>query len=269
MKILFTDLDGTLLNARQQVSAADRRSLAQLGREGIIRVIATGRSYFSLQKVVEADFPIDYVILSSGVGIMEWKSKSLIRQYEIPQTEVRRIARYLMTRQVDFMVHAALPHNHWFEYAHSNPHNADFARRLRLYAPYASELKAADNLPAASQFVLIFPDAESFTPEMRSMLKHTNSIRATSPLDNASVWYELLPQQASKQQAAQYICERFQLGAEESLAIGNDYNDRDLLDWAGTKWLVANAPQSLKERYPVTVSHNHSPLTEVLRNVEF
>ncbi len=267
MKIVFTDLDGTLLTTRQQVSEEDRRTLKELGRRGIIRVIATGRSYFSLQKVLEPDFPVDFVILSSGVGIMDWKSKSLLQQYEIPAPEVRRMAAFLITRDVDFMVHAALPDNHWFEYVQPNQHNTDFIRRLHLYAPYATALNEVNQLAAASQFVLIFPRAEAFSAEMRSALTNVNIIRATSPLDYESVWYELLPNQASKQQAAQFICNRFRVNANEALALGNDYNDTGLLNWAGIKSVVANAPQTLKTDFPVTVSNNENPLTEVMKKL--
>ncbi len=265
MKILFTDLDGTLLNTQHQVSVADRQALEQLGKLGIIRVIATGRSYFSLQKVIKPDFPVDFVILSSGAGIMDWPAKTLIQQYEIPPTLVRQIAGFLMTQEIDFMVHAALPDNHWFEYVHPNQHNADFIRRLHLYAPYASVLDDAEALSAASQFVLIFPQEEAFNTEIRSRLNSVNIIRATSPLDHKSVWYELLPKQASKQQAAQFICKRFRIDAGEALAIGNDYNDTGLLDWAGKSFVVANAPKTLRSRYLVTVSQNENPLTEVLK----
>ncbi len=267
MKIVFSDLDGTLLNTRQTVSSADMQTLEALGRQKIIRVIATGRSYFSLQKVLKPDFPVDYIILSSGVGIIDWRSKTLIQSYEIPANDVQKIAGFLISRQVDFMVHAALPDNHWFSYVHTNQHNADFKRRLKLYAPYASALYNSASLTAASQFVLIFPEESSSIDGLRSGLKNVNLIRATSPLDNQSVWYELLPKQASKRQAAQFICERFQYGAKDALALGNDYNDNDLLDWAGQKFVVANAPHELKKRYPVIVSNNESPLTYIMENL--
>ena len=269
MKIIFSDLDGTLLNNQQQVSAEDLRTLKRLGRHNVIRVIATGRSYFSLQKVLPPDFPLDYIILSSGVGIMNWKTKALIRKYEIPSNLVQELSHFLIDQKVDFMVHAALPDNHWFQFFHHNHHNIDFKQRLQLYAPFASPIEEIKNLPAASQFVLIFARADSFSAEIRSALNGVNIIRATSPLDHASVWFELLPAQASKQQAAQFLCRQFKLTAADALALGNDYNDRDLLDWAGRKFVVANAPQVLKTHFPVTVSNNENPLTQILENYEF
>ena len=66
--MVITDLDGTLLNSGRIVSPENRRALERLGELGVVRVIATGRSLFSFNKVIERDFPVDYLLFSSGGG---------------------------------------------------------------------------------------------------------------------------------------------------------------------------------------------------------
>ena len=77
-QIVITDLDGTLLNNRQEVSFEDMKSLYWLGENNVIRVIATGRNFFSLSKVLKSNFPIDYLVFSSGAGIYDWKNKTCL-----------------------------------------------------------------------------------------------------------------------------------------------------------------------------------------------
>lgn len=268
MKILMSDLDGTLLNDRQQISLRDLETLERLGRQNILRVIATGRSYFSLKKVLTPDFPVDYVILSSGAGIMDWKQKRLIAHYEMEQSLAQETAAFLMREKIDFMVHDKLPENHQFLFFYSNRLNGDFKSRLSLYAPFANPLTDAGQIKSASQFVLIFRRVEEFRDSMRKALKKVHIIRATSPLDQRSVWFELMPEGVSKQNAAQQLAQRHSVAAEDVLALGNDYNDRDLLDWAGTSFVTANAPAELKSSYAVTVSNGNSPLTELVKTVK-
>ena len=64
IELVASDLDGTLLNMDKTVSADDFSTLNSLGDKNIYRVIATGRTLFSLKEVITKDFPIDYIIFS-------------------------------------------------------------------------------------------------------------------------------------------------------------------------------------------------------------
>ena len=158
MQMLITDLDGTLLNNDHCVSQQDRDTLFQLSRKNILRVIATGRSYYSVQKVLPADFPIDFIILSSGLGIMDWQSKQLIATHGIGERTVKRTIPLLIQNQIDFMLHAPFPENHHFMFFKNTHTNKDFHRRLELYKEFARPMQNASSInSAASQFVCILP----------------------------------------------------------------------------------------------------------------
>ena len=71
-KMVVTDLDGTLLNAQGVISEPELLTLKKLGNEGYCRVIATGRSLYSIRKTLAFDqLPVDYLIFSSGSGIID------------------------------------------------------------------------------------------------------------------------------------------------------------------------------------------------------
>ena len=54
--LLATDLDGTLLNCAAQISEGNFSALQRCGERGIVRVAATGRSYYS-SSFAEKTFP--------------------------------------------------------------------------------------------------------------------------------------------------------------------------------------------------------------------
>jgi len=113
-EMVITDLDGTLFNDKKEISLLDMRSLFWLGENNIIRVIATGRNYFSVNSVLKSNFPIDYLIFSSGAGILDWKKKHLLHSQQIHSNEVRAITKILLSHDVDFMIHEIIPDNHKF-----------------------------------------------------------------------------------------------------------------------------------------------------------
>jgi hydroxymethylpyrimidine pyrophosphatase-like HAD family hydrolase len=89
-------------------------------------------------------------------------------------------------------------------------------------------------------------------------------IRTTSPIDGESTWIEIFPPSVSKARAAEWIAAREGIESSRTLAIGNDYNDLDLLDWAPAGYLVANAPDDLKTRFPTVGSHEENGFTEAI-----
>jgi hypothetical protein len=75
---------------------------------------------------------------------------------------------------------------------------------------------------------------------------------------------EIFPAGVSKGNAAEWIALKEGLGRSNALALGNDYNDLDLLEWASGRYVVANAPASLRERYPSVGHHEESAFTDAV-----
>jgi len=268
LRAVATDLDGTLLNGSGQVSERDLTTLKRLGEEGVLRVIATGRNLFSFRKVISVDFPIDYVVFSSGAGSMEWPTQRLLTRETIPGSQVRLICERLIRMNLDFMVHQPIPKNHFFEYHQSSLKNADFERRLQLYRCFHQRLQAqGQQFGPATQIIVIAGNTPSSFDRLQMALAGFKVIRTTSPLDHHSLWIEIFPDQVSKSQGVQKICEWKDISSDQVLAVGNDYNDLDLLKWAGRATVVSNAPEVLKEDFQTVTCHNQHGFSAAVDSV--
>ena len=264
-QIVITDLDGTLLNNRQEVSFEDMKSLYWLGENNVIRVIATGRNFFSLSKVLKSNFPIDYLVFSSGAGIYDWKNKTLLHSEYLPDTEVTQISKILINHNVDFMIHEVIPENHKFLFHRSGNHNTDFEKRIWLYKDFAIELdKSKENHAHACQIIAVFPNDISLFDEISSKFQDIKIIRTTSPIDGESIWMEIFPNTVSKGHGIDWLCKHLKINPLNSISIGNDYNDIDMLEYTAKQFVVANAPDDLKEKFPVCKSNLESGFTDAL-----
>jgi hydroxymethylpyrimidine pyrophosphatase-like HAD family hydrolase len=264
--MVVTDLDGTLLGPDRQASPRNLRTLEELGRRGRLRVIATGRNLFSARKVLAPDFPVDYLLFSSGAGIMDWPAQRLLRAVNLSGEQAGRAFRVFAGRRLDFMVHRPIPDNHYFRYYASGRNNPDFEARLRLYAPFAS---AGDprELPGEACQLLAVEPAELYPSayeELAAELAGLTVLRATSPLDGRSRWIEVFSPLASKSRAAAWLAQVRGVDPRRVLAVGNDYNDLDLLQWAASSCLVSGAPPELKARFPVIGSADDSDFAQAV-----
>jgi Cof subfamily protein (haloacid dehalogenase superfamily) len=249
VRMVITDLDGTLHHPDTGISKLDLDALSRLGDQGIIRVIATGRNLFSFRRLIADDFPLDYLIFSSGAGIMEWKGKRMMCRTSLPLNEVEKVIHFLLGEKLDFMVHQAVPENHRFVYHGNLETNEDFRRRCELYRDFATPYQGVIPFPEVSQVLVIIPPDPVVYQTLCQRFPGVKVIRSTSPLNGHSIWLEVFHASVSKGHAASWLAARLRITPAETLACGNDYNDIELLEWAGKAYLLENAPEELKHRF--------------------
>jgi len=154
-----------------------------------------------------------------------------------------------------------------FVYYDTGGDNPDFHRRLARYSEFCQPLDHATfNIGSASQLLAVVnhDNSASVLKALRSKLTGYSVIRSTSPLDGKSTWIEVFASGVSKSQCAAWLADRLNIDKELILAVGNDYNDLDLLEWAKTAFLVDNAPDMLKNRFVTVASHDHGGVSEAI-----
>ena len=265
--MVVTDLDGTLHYRAGSFSPQDIDSLHKLKGLGVIRVIATGRSLYSAYRVLGRETPIDYLVFSSGAGIMEWKTERIVREHTMKAKEVKQAARLLFDKKIEFMIHDPIPENHRFHYFGTGSDNPDFIRRLEYYREFATPASESTfRYCEACQIVAVEPDGgeHSSYEYIANSLGTLTVIRTTSPIDGESTWIEIFPLSVSKSLAAEWLRLEHGVPTKQIMAVGNDYNDLDLLTWAHNSYVVGNAPEELKSRFQSVGSNLQNGFSEAV-----
>lgn len=259
IQLIITDLDGTLLNDKQQVSPADMQTLHLLGKQNILRVAATGRSFYSARQVLNPSFPIDYVIFSTGAGVVEWPSQRLIFEQHLHKQQIADITNILLRNPVDFMILDSVPENHYFWYYTTGAHNPDFYSRMKIYKPFGRPFRpGTDVIERACQFLAIIPPDLTLFHRIKAQFSNLKIIRTTSPLDKKSVWLEIFPAHVSKGTTAEWLSRQLHINRRHTLGIGNDFNDEDFLEWVQHGFIVDNAAPELKQRFRTVASNENN-----------
>jgi len=268
VKMVVTDLDGTLLNSKGLVDKSNLETLNSLGKMGIARVIATGRSPYSVEKVIPNDFPIDYIVFSSGAGTIRWIDKQIMHERHLSQAETQKVINEFINLSVDFMVHDPIPHNHCFLYHSNNIENPDFFRRIEVYSSFCQPYIPGVEYPnGATQLIAVLPNNPRLFNSISTKFPELKVIRTTSPLDGNSIWMEVFPKDVSKAYGITWLCNNeVQCETKDAIAIGNDFNDLDMLEQIENSYVVANAPSELKDRFKVVSSNDDFGFTEAVNH---
>lgn len=266
-RLFITDLDGTLMMDDKTIAARDWKALEKLRQNGVITAAATGRSVYLLEKILNTveltecpgPFPIDYVLFSTGAGIMELPSSNIIFKKSLGLSDVRVITEYFDKNKLDYMIHREIPHTREFLYrSHGSP-NPDFETRLAFHSKYGLPWEGEPHsLVSATQVLAVIPDGADM-PGIETIKKDLSDfsvIQATSPLDHRSAWIEVFHKEVSKSKAAAFLAKKLAIHSQDTIAVGNDYNDEDLLSWSGKGYVVENAPECLRQGYETVSSNN-------------
>ena len=267
--IFATDFDGTLHTPGRDFHREDILALECLGRMNIIRVIATGRSPFSFDRMMgERSLPVDYLVLSSGAGIQDYRTGEFLWTTSANEDLTARAVNRLRSSGYDFCVQEAFPRNHVFTYSYSSGSNPDMERRIGLYTGFCRAIQNGDEKSVSTQIVIIVPPGrqDGVVEEVTESLGGSyNILRTTSPLDGESLWVEVFPAGVSKSSGVERLAARFGLTGSDAAAVGNDFNDHDLLQWAGHAFVVRDSPEHLKTRFREVSSVNEGGVAEAAR----
>ena len=216
--------------------------------------------------MLERDFPIDYLVFSSGAGVLNWRTQELMLAHDMAFEEALAVAELLMEKELDFMLHHGVPDNHRFFYFSATGSNTDFEARCARYGDFAEPWPSPPpKLKRASQLLAIEPfEAPSRFEALQAALERHKVILTTSPLDKSSRWIEIFPRTVSKAIASAWICSELGVTEDRALAVGNDFNDLDLLEWAPAARVVANAPVALRKRYEAVRSNDADGFSEAV-----
>ena len=90
IQMVVSDLDGTLRRSDGTFGSEDLTALRRAGDAGVVRVCATGRTLYSCRQALSPEFPIDYLVFSSGAGIVDWRAQTMLRTIHLEPNQISR-----------------------------------------------------------------------------------------------------------------------------------------------------------------------------------
>jgi hydroxymethylpyrimidine pyrophosphatase-like HAD family hydrolase len=267
-RLWISDFDGTLKPFRAPVSPEDVEALKTLGKLGVVRAVATGRSITTFMRDWDPSFEIDYLISSSGLATSRFGPEGptdLMASKEFTPPLAKRAIDIARSLGAGFFLAPPPPETHRFHYsAPKGVAPPSFEARIRYGEGDGGPWDGDESRTYAQ--ILVMGDPPSMREAERRFHAEApalSTVVSTSPYGDGSMWLEIYPPEVSKGQAAAVLAAGLGMGAWEAVAMGNDYNDEDLLQWAGRAFVSSEAPERLKALYPNMPPAGRGPLAFV------
>ena len=259
INLLALDLDGTLLDSRGLISERNRIAIDNAREQGVHVALVTGRR-FRDSRPVALELGLDVPLIShNGALTKHAETLQTVAVLPLPLSaalEGLRIGR-------DFGADALLSDDHEglgvLVYDHIRGENSaahryiSWARRIhgaegeRAVQQVDALKDYLDHDPVHLSFSGGCDEMDQLEEILKTELGSTVKIMSTKYLEQDFTLLDILNPSASKGAGVAAAAAELGVSREEIMAIGDNYNDLEMLLFAGVGVVMANAPQSLRE----------------------
>lgn len=264
IKLVAIDLDDTLLRDDLTISRHSREVLREVSRRGVALTLATGRMFASARPYAEMlgfDVPL---ITYQGALVKHAGSGEVIYHRPLPLQVARRVIEY--GREIRAQVNYYLNDRLFVERV--TEHGEHYAALAGVPFNKVNDLGdlLEEGLPTK---LLVIDKAEDIAERWRSLEGILRKEGLTAHLTRSKPRYlEVSHPEATKGLALRELAGRLGVRREEILAFGDGYNDLEMIEFAGTGVVVANAPEEIRRKADyVTASNNEDGVAAALERL--
>lgn len=236
---LLSDVDGTLLSSDGKVSVKNREAISRFIEAGGHFGIATGRGHINVLNFIEGVEINAPSILYNGSMLYDFNERKSLRTETLPLLKLKEVIKWILSTYPEIMVHIYSPDTC---YLVSEEKNAD-AKTLADHQPAVfSDLKEVINVPWIK--VLLAGENSSLKGiEEKLELALSGEMRWVY---SADIYLEILPMGVSK---ASMLLKLKEIHGKdhEVIAVGDFYNDLEMIKDADYGIAMGNAPDDIKD----------------------
>lgn len=244
-RLIAADMDGTLLNDYGEVSEDVRRAIDAAKAQGLVFTLSTGRPMLGVEPyldLIDGDLP---VITCNGALIMTARTNRIISKSEIS----RAAANSIIQRGIDEGAIVAA----WAgEKLYSSVTDSSYSSFYKSIT--GMETADISQLPNSGIIKVLY----IMPPEkIKYFQKNFLPPKGVQSKASGSMFLEFFSDKAGKDIALRFLAEHLGIDMSETFAIGDNYNDLEMLRSAGLGVAMGNAPEDIKKAADFVTTGNN------------
>lgn len=262
-KILFTDLDGTLLDDKKQIPFENRQAIEKLIAAGHKIVLTTGRalpSAVAQAELLSLTFDGCYVIAFNGGEIYDVYNKKTLYKNRIPMDTVLKI----FDLCEEHHIHVQTYDDHYVISRHLTDALKRYCREIVCEHRIVDDVeKALDKEP--SKLLLLDYENHDILVQMQTLILESAGDILDAFFSSPGL-LEVVPKGTNKGVAVRELCKILDIPLENSVAAGDGMNDIPMLTASHVGAAMINASDEVKSasNYITSIDNNHGGVSEII-----
>jgi Cof subfamily protein (haloacid dehalogenase superfamily) len=273
IRLLAIDVDGTLLDSRGQVPEANLDAIAAAASSGARIAIVTGRSFsFALPAVKRLGDPLTLVVYNGAIARMR-SGETLLRRL-LPREAARDVLGATEAWRDSALLQFDRPSRGQLVYDRldwTHPNRVRFREK---------NLALLEEVPALEDALVEDPIQIAFNGSVATMRALVDTLRSTSALGGLSIslteylhrdfsLVDVAASETTKGTALATLAALLHIDRKNVMAVGDNFNDREMLEWAGIGVVMGNASADMKAGFTTTGTNDEAGLAQAIRKFVF
>jgi Cof subfamily protein (haloacid dehalogenase superfamily) len=240
IRLVALDLDGTILDRRLNISLRVQAAVRTAIGRGIHVTLATGRTFSVAQVFAERLGVHDPLICVQGALVQDAVTGARLLEHSVPRALAWEVIE--------------LAHHHGWDlcvYLGDDPYVERLTKHLEEYASYSPETEELRPVGDLRSWlakdplkVLLTADADRCTEADRILREHF--VGRLKIVRSFATFVEATSLEATKGQALAFMAQRLGVPQIETMAVGDNDNDLDMITWAGLGVAMGNSSLALR-----------------------
>ncbi len=270
IKLIASDLDGTLLGSDKAISSRTAAALSAASEAGAIVVAATGRGRLSALPMLRPHAAITWAVCSNGATLWDLKADELVSNELIDRSKALSIVGEVQERHPEIGLAWETEIGFFWDAAYMQHRVArlgESAKQLGKLSERGGERPDPTSLEHGDvlKVLITHPDMgyDSWMDAVAPLLP-TDVVASNSGTD----FVEITADGVHKGAALASLCGDLGIGSEEVVAFGDQDNDRSMLAWAGRGVAMASGhPAVIAAADAVTASNDEDGVALVIESL--
>ncbi|HYH00281.1 MAG TPA: Cof-type HAD-IIB family hydrolase [Terriglobales bacterium] len=272
IRLLALDIDGTLLDPQFQISSANLAALRRAHEAGVEIVLGTGRRH-AFAMPVAAELGFDVWLITSNGAVTKSSRGELFHRDLLPATVARKLMAHMDAFRPNVVFTFDVEGRGALVIESAETLNGSIQRWMEKNAEYILTVIPIENTLSTDPVQAMFCGQIA---RMKEAEAHLAIADFSSEFTALKTQYEarnlcildVLNRECSKGHALRRWAEFRGYGREEVMAIGDNYNDLEMLEYAGIPYIMGNASEDLKSNgFKVTLGNDASGVAAALEDV--
>ena len=286
-QLVVVDLDGTMLNSYGMVTENTKKSIRQTIEKGIDVIIASGRPIDSIKTIAKEIGSKNYFIAGNGALIYDMKKDEIIYDKFLPKHKVLEIIKICEENSISYNVYTdqtilatALKYNVLYYQKENLKKEENKQTKISMienmyeYVKNKKEEKylkitiCDDNQTVFQSIIRKLRKIQGIEVLDVSHMSRKTIKQGTEEITIAYYYTEITVQNVDKWNAVEFLMEKLNISKEEIVAIGDNVNDRKMIQEAGLGVAMeGSTPEITQIADDVTTSNNEEGVAKVLQKI--
>lgn len=245
IKLLVLDIDGTIAGKSNEVSPAVKQAVLAAKATGVQVAIATGRMYRSALRFHQEIGSTLPLMAYQGAWIQDPATQKMHRHWSVDKQKAEQLVDYFEQPQLRSLLSIHFYINDCLYVRELTPETQIYAERSGVEAIPVGDLRQV--LADEPTKILALSDDIAIINNLLSNLRQQYTPAELYLTTSVATFFEATNPLVNKGTGVRYLAEELLgIGAANVMTIGDNFNDLEMLEYAGIGVAMGNAPADVQ-----------------------